>query len=334
MKIAILFDDVASRPAATPDESGVLEAVAAVEAALRAHAHETVRVPAGVDLAEWSAFLRETEPDLVFNLCEGLAGRSDGEVLAARRVEEMGLPMTGSPPASLALARRKDRVNSLLKTRGLPVPPWGLWEGFGRNSWASQWGIFPAIVKPAEEDASVGITQDSVVINQESLSLRMGEMGDLAPLLVQAYVGTREINAGIVGDQLLPLAEISFGDMPDGYHPIVGYEAKWSLGSREDLGTRPVVPAPLAPGLADRVRSLALEAWRAVGGEGYGRVDFRLTEPDTLHVLEVNPNPDLAPSAGLARMAEANGWSYSELLDRIVSEAAPKATTRAGRGDS
>lgn len=106
---------------------------------------------------------------------------------------------------------------------------------------------------------------------------------------------------------------------------MVGYEAKWAPGSPEDLGTRPVCPAVLAPEVASRARSLALEAWTAVGGRGYGRVDLRLTEPDTLHVLEVNPNPDLAPSAGLARMAAAAGWSYGELLQRILAEALPGA---------
>jgi D-alanine-D-alanine ligase len=323
MKIAILYDDVTSRPNATPDEKGVLESVEAVEKALLAHDHEAVRLPAGINLARWSTLLRDAEADLVFNLCEGLGGRSDGEVLAARVVEEMGLPMTGSRSPVLALARRKDQVNSLLESRGLPVPPWDLWSGFSRESWASGWGVFPAIVKPAAEDGSVGITQDSVVLDRESLAHRLWEAGEFAPLLVQAFVGAREINAGIVGDQVLPLSEILFSDLPEGHRPIVGYEAKWSLGSPEDQSTQPVCPASLPPSLAEQIKALARKAWSAVGGEGYGRVDFRLTEPDTLHILEVNPNPDLGPSAGLARMAEVFGWSYSALLDRIVCEAAP-----------
>jgi D-alanine-D-alanine ligase len=321
VKVVILFDDVDSRPTATPDEMGVLEAVTAVEDALDSCGHESVRVPAGTNLARWSTLLREAGADLVFNLCEGLGGRSEGEVLAARVVEGMGLPMTGSPPSVLALARRKDRVNSLLVERGLPVPPWGLWNGFSRDSWASEWDVFPAIVKPAAEDGSVGITQDSVVSDRESLAHRMWEIGEFSPLLVQAFVGSREINAGIVGDQVLPLSEIVFSDLPARYHPIVGYEAKWSPGSPEDRGTRPVCPASLPPSLTGQIGSLAMQAWRAVGGAGYGRVDFRLTEPDILHVLEVNPNPDLAPSAGLARMASAQGWSYSTLVDQLLSEA-------------
>ncbi len=321
MKVAILFDDVASRPNASPDEIGVMAAVDATEAALRGSGNETVRIPAGPELASWSALLARSDPHAVFNLCEGLGGRSDGEVLAARVVEELGIPMTGSPSPALALARRKDRVNTLLEKRGLPVPTWAVWHGFDRPKWAEGWSHFPAIVKPAAEDGSVGITQESVVDSTDALAARLLEVAPLAPLLVQAFVGNREINVGVVGDTVLPLAEIVFHEMPSGFHPMVGYEAKWAEGSAEDLGTRPVCPALLSLEVEEEARRIALEAWGSVGGKGYGRVDIRLTEPDTLHVIEINPNPDLAPSAGLTRMARTQGWDYSALVERILAEA-------------
>ena len=321
MKVAILFDDVASRPAATPDELGVMEAVAATEEALRGSGHETVRIPAGQELEGWSALLRRSDPHAVFNLCEGLGGRSEGEVLAARVVEELGIPMTGNPSTVLALARRKDRVNAFLEESGLPIPPWAVWTGFERTRWASGWSHFPAIVKPAAEDGSVGITQESVVDSSEELASRLLDVATLAPLLVQAFVGSREINVGVVGDTVLPLAEIAFHELPPGFHPMVGYEAKWAEGSPEDLGTRPICPAPLSPKVAEEGRRMALKAWSAIGGRGYGRVDLRLTEPDSFQILEINPNPDLAPSAGLTRMARTQGWSYGTLVGRILAEA-------------
>ena len=375
MNVAVLFDDAEARPDATPDERGVLEAVDAAISVLRSLGHHPVLVPAGPDAAQagpdvtpvgadvtpvrpgaapagpdaapvradlpsWVRTLVELSPDVVLNLCEGLGGRSDGEILAARTVEALGLLLTGNPSGTLDLARRKDRVNALLEARGLPVPPWALWDGnavegattgSSPSPWhsspslalpvPSSWTLFPAIVKPASEDGSVGITQSSVVWSHEELARQLSASAAYAPLLVQAFVGTREINVGIVGDEILPLSEIVFKDLPPGHHPMVGYEAKWAPGSQEDRGTRPVCPAPLDGDVAARARELALEAWTAVGGRGYGRVDLRLTEPDTLHVLEVNPNPDLAPSAGLARMAAAAGWSYGELVGRILAEA-------------
>jgi D-alanine-D-alanine ligase len=263
---------------------------------------------------------------MVFNLCEGLGGRSEGEVLAAETVELLGLPMTGSSSAVLARARRKDLVNALLADRGLPVPAWTLWGGPGggqatAETFAAGWTTFPAIVKPAAEDGSVGIDQGAVVREAAALAFRLEAMKEAGPLMVQAFVGTREINAAILGREVLPLSEIVFEGLPEGNHPIVGYEAKWAPGSPEDLGTRPVCPADLPGALAARIRLTALKAWRALGGRGYGRVDFRLTPPDTIFVLEVNPNPDLSPSAGLARAAEAEGIRYRDLVGKILQEA-------------
>jgi D-alanine-D-alanine ligase len=326
MKVTILHDDVKGRPNATPDELGVLEAVEAVEEALEALAHEAIRLPAGEDVESWRPRLASNGTQVVFNLCEGLGGRSEGEVLAARIVEESGLPMTGSPSATLARSRQKDRVNALLKERGLPVPVWFLWSGVegarkGSLDLPAGWTSFPAIVKPAAEDGSVGIDQGAVVSDPVSLARRLEEMRDRSPLLVQAFVGTREINAAIIGREVLPLSEITFQGLPEGHHPIVGYEAKWVAGSLEDMGTRPVCPAPVPTAVASRVRLLALKAWRAVGGRGYGRVDFRLSPPDGLWILEVNPNPDLSPSAGLARAARVEGMSYRDLVDRVLQEA-------------
>lgn len=331
MKVAILYDDVFARRNATPDEWGVMEAVLGVEGALRDAGHATSRVPAGPRIQEWGDHLQALAPAVVFNLCEGLGGRSAGEVDAAAAVEELGIPLTGSPSTTLALARRKDRVNALLKSRGLPVPAWGAWagdEGETAGAFALSWGSFPAIVKPLAEDGSVGVDQGSVVKEALQLERRLEWMKTVGPLLVQSFVGTREINAGVVGREVLPLSEIVFDELPPGHHPLVGYEAKWSPGSPEDLGTRPVCPAPIPGSLAARMRLLALKAWQVVGGRGYGRVDFRFTPPDSVWILEVNPNPDLSPSAGLARAAGSGGLSFRNLVERILQEALPAPDVR------
>ena len=139
---------------------------------------------------------------------------------------------------------------------------------------------------------------------------------------MQEFLDGRELNVGILGDEVLPVAEIDFATMPPSHWRLVSYAAKWDAGSAEDLGSVARCPAPLDEELAGRARCLALEAWRAVDGSGYGRVDLRADGDGRLHVLEVNPNPDLSPVAGLARMASAAGYGYAELIDRIVREAA------------
>lgn len=314
MRVAILHDDVLGRSAATADELGVLEAVDAVDGALRELGHAAVRVPVGARPERWLAQLSGTGAELVFNLCEGVAGSSAGEVGVAAAVELLGLPMTGNRSDTLALARRKDRVNALLAAAGVPVPAWTV------AARLNGWDRFPAIVKPAAEDASVGITQASVAADRAALR-RVIHVSPHSPLLVQEFLPGRELNVGIVGERVLPVAEIEFAPL-EGSWPLVSYRAKWEVGCDEDLATTPRCPALLDEATAEAARALARAAWSVVEGRGYGRVDLRADSNGRLHVLEVNPNPDLAPSAGLTRMAKAAGWSYVDLIRTIVEEAA------------
>jgi D-alanine-D-alanine ligase len=267
----------------------------------------------------WLETLRRARAALVFNLCEGAGGSSAAEAHIAAFVELLGVPMTGSGAETLSFARRKDRVNAALAARGLPVPAWCTAHEIVPRSWTR----YPAIVKPAAEDASVGITQRSVARDAAELEAALAAARVHAPLLVQEYLEGRELNVGILGDEVLPISEIDFGTMPASHWRLVSYSAKWDAGSAEDLGSVPRCPAALDDALAARVRCLALEAWRAVDGRGYGRVDLRGDSADTFHVLEVNPNPDLAPGAGFARMAAVAGYDYATVIQRIVGEATP-----------
>jgi D-alanine-D-alanine ligase len=136
-------------------------------------------------------------------------------------------------------------------------------------------------------------------------------------VLVQRYVHGREVNVGILGDAVLPIAEIDFGRMPKGMWRIVTYRSKWEDGSDEDLGAAPQCPARLPAALAAQIRKIAVAAWRIVGGAGYGRVDLRIDVRGRPWILEVNANPDIAPDAGLARMAGVAGIDYGALVRQV-----------------
>ncbi len=319
MNVAILFDDVAARAEASPDERGVLASVDAVEAALRSASHDPTRVAISAPGGRWIERIERAAPDVVFNLCEGAAGVSAHEPRVAAVVELLGVPMTGSGAEALALARRKDRTNAILAAAGLRVPPWRVW----RAGEEPPGGVaYPAIVKPAGEDGSVAVGQASVVTDDAALRDAIGAAGSHAPLLVQAFVGSRELAVGFVGERVLPVTEMDFSTMPPGRRPIVTYDAKWAAGSVDDRGARPICPAQIPDGLHARLIRDARVAWDAVGGRGYGRVDFRLDDEGHVWVLEVNPNPDLDPEAGLARMARSAGLDYRALVELVLAEAA------------
>jgi D-alanine-D-alanine ligase len=269
-------------------------------------------VPVDHDLA-WFDEIRRA--DLVFNLCEGMGGVSRLEYPVAAAVELAGVPYTGTSSWTMTICHRKPVLNALLAGYGLPVPRWTV-PGHGDD--ATDF-LLPAIVKPAAEDASIGIEQGSVVATPEALRRRIALMQERhGEVVVQEYVPGREFNVGFVGAEILPISEIDFSDMPGGAWPIVSFAAKWHEDSDEFAGTQPVCPAAITPGVAAMLREVATAAWSAVEGKGYGRVDLRLDADGSPWVLEVNPNPDLSADAGLANMARATGWSYDELVSRIV----------------
>jgi D-alanine-D-alanine ligase len=248
-------------------------------------------------------------------MCEGIDGIAEMEPPVISVLELFGLAYTGSSSYTTSLCLRKHVVNALLAQASLPVPPW---ITLRRGDRIRSVG-YPAIIKPAAEDASIGVEQRSVVRTARALKLRIEAMHQtFDEVIVQRYVSGRELNVGIVGDTILPIAEIDFSAMPKGMWRMVTYRSKWETGSDEDLGAQPKCPAELTARSANEVRRVALEAWRLVGGHGYGRVDMRLDENGQPWILEVNSNPDIAPDAGLARMARTAGIEYATLVRTIT----------------
>ena len=311
MKIAILFDG-ASAFAETPDME-IIGTVDAVSASLATEGNSIVRIPVHPD-ARWIDRLRRARADFVFNLCESIDGVAALEPAVISVIELLGLPYSGSSSWTTSICLRKHVVNSALERSGLPIPKFAVVRRGGEIPSVG----FPAICKPAAEDASIGVEQRSVVRTSRELAERVSSMLERwDEVLVQKYVEGREVNVGIVGDAVLPIAEIDFGRMPKGMWRIVTYRSKWEDGSDEDVGSAPRCPARLPAALASQLRKIAVSAWRIVGGSGYGRVDLRIDERGRPWILEVNANPDFSPTAGLARMAGVAGIDYGALVRQI-----------------
>jgi D-alanine-D-alanine ligase len=282
-------------------------------------AHVVQLVPVDGDLTELRERLTEFEPDCAFNLCESLAGDTRLESAVPLILELLGVPFTGSPPDALRYALYKDRVKRRLVEAGIPTP-----RAVVMTRASDPCALdFPLIVKPVREDGSVGITSKSVVYDDAELRARVGEIVTTfrQPCLVEQFVPGRELNVALFGypaARVLPLSEIDFAGLPAGSPPIVCYDAKWNEGSPEDIGTRPVLHPQLPSNVAARVRRVAVEAFRAIGMRDYGRIDVRLAPSGVPYVIDVNPNCDLSPHAGMARAASAVGMDYSALVKLLV----------------
>ncbi|MEO8192884.1 MAG: hypothetical protein ABI681_03465 [Gemmatimonadales bacterium] len=311
MKICVLFDGM-SALGVNPDGL-ILESVEAIEHAIEDWGHQHVRIPVNPD-GRWVERVRRGKFDLAFNLCEGIEGIAAFEPLVISVLELFGIPFTGNSSATAALCLRKNVVNTILDKAGLPLPRWSL----ARRGEEPVGVGYPAICKPAAEDASIGIEQRSVVRSGRALAARLAAMHERwDEVIVQRYIDGREVNVGIVDGEILPVAEIHFGAMPRGMWKIVSYQSKWITGCEEDLGAKPSCPADLPEELTRELEVIALTAWQAVGGRGYGRVDLRIDQDGRPWLLEVNPNPDIAPDAGLARMARVAGMDYNALIRRV-----------------
>ncbi len=321
MKVAIIFD-AGSEEWTPQDVAAVVANVHEVRDVLRSRGHDVTLVPIRLGDLRWLS--RVSRADLIFNLCEGVNGHARFEDYVVGALELAGVPFTGCRHWAITIAHRKHVANTLLASAGVPIPAFTLAHG---NKLPAEFPL-PAIVKPAAEDASVGIDNGAICTSKKALKKRVAQMLEqFEEVLVQEYVAGREFNVGFVGRRMLPISEISF-NMPEGTWPIVSYAAKWVPGSAEDEGTVPVCPADIPADLAKRIGQVARQAWEYVAhSEGYGRVDLRIGESGQPYVLEVNPCPDLSANAGLARMARAFGWSYDDLVMQIVDEALARTQT-------
>jgi D-alanine-D-alanine ligase len=291
--------------------------------------HEAHLVPVDGDMHELRNRLVDLEPDCAFNLCESLAGDARLETAVPLLVELLGIPCTGSPPEALSQALYKDRVKARLEKAGVPTPASCVMARPDDPCHLP----FPLIAKPVREDGSAGITSRSVV--HDAVALRAVVESVVTafrqPCLVECFVPGRELNVALFGyptARVLPLSEIDFSRLPEGEPNIVSYEAKWNEGSVADEGTRPVLHPQLPPAVAARVRRVAVEAFRALGMRDYGRVDVRLSPAGIPYVVDVNPNCDLSPNAGMARAAAAVGIEYPALAKLLVRYALRRAVRR------
>ncbi len=310
-------------------EAGVLESVEAVASALEARGHRVRQLSVGSEVPEFLAALQSIRPpDVAVNLFEGLGGVGHGEAEITGLLELLGWPLTGSPAECLALVRHKPRTKWLLAGAGLPTPNFQLVsspEEIDSEALACLLDGGPAIVKPAHEDASLGIGSDSVVTELVELTALIDRVGRrYGPVLVERFIVGREFNAAAIALpdlQLLPLAEIEFSGLGRPGWQIVTYDAKWAIGSAADLSTPAQCPAQVTPEVAERISKAALAAFQITGCRDYARVDLRMDMQGEVFILEVNGNPDIGPTAGFARALRAGGISYEEFVDRLVRTA-------------
>ena len=308
-----------------------------IEAALRALGHEPSRVSVAADVDPVIAALRAANPAIVFNLAESFDGKSALESNVAALLNLLGLRYTGSSPAALLMAGDKSLTKKVLRYHEILTPQFatvyrGALDHVGDLT-------FPLIVKPPQEDASLGITSKSVVRDIREL---LGTMDALqrefqSPVLVEEFVEGREFYVGVLGNVTpvaLPVIELDFSAFPADRPKVASYEAKWGEGGTggtsetgaEFAGTKSIFPADVPAELLERMQRVAVESFNALRLRDYGRVDLRVTPKEEIYVIEVNPNCYLEQSGEFSRAAAESGIVHDALIARIVELAQGRYT--------
>lgn len=315
-KVLILIGELSDSSAA--DELDVLQQAKVVEEELINTGYDVERLSMGTDLSKTLRLINRSEADIVFNLVENIGGSAELIHIAPALLRSAGIPFTGAGAEAMLLTSNKVEAKRIMQLAGIPTPHFVL-----PGDQANPTGRY--IVKPVLEDASVGITDESIISGDIMAKLSLAAITGNRRVFAEEYIVGREFNisllAGTNGPEVLPPAEIIFRNFPADKPQIVGYRAKWDESSFEYINTlrRFDYEGDDAP-LLEEMKKLSADCWGLFGLKGYARVDIRVNEEGKPFVLEVNANPCIAPDAGFYAACMEAGMKFSEVLERIVSD--------------
>ncbi len=324
MKVVVLH----TKDAVDGEEDPVL---GQLDQALRNGGHEPRRVMVDAAVEPVVHELTSDRPDIVINLAESFAGKSALESSVAGLLNLIDLRYTGSSPAGLMVAGDKTLSKKVLLFHGIKTPQF-VTVYRGMVDWAGDVD-FPLIVKPPQEDASLGITHKSIVRDVKELLEKIAELQSeyQQPALAEQFVEGREFYVGVLGNanaRALPIIELDFSRFPADRPRIASWAAKWgdegdSKGA-EFEGSESIFPDNLPDELRAKMQKVAVEAFHALRLRDYARVDMRVTDAGDVFVIEVNPNCYLEAKSEFARAAERDGLPYDALIAQIVELAAAR----------
>lgn len=265
--------------------------------------------------------LEKLKPELIFNFVESVEGVSTMESCLAGIYELLNIAYTGNDPIALGNCLNKERTKNILRSFDIKTPA-SFTLRYGKSLSKKELKLqFPVITKLLTEDASIGISENSVVNNLKELEKQINvlQKNYKQDIIIEEYIEGRELNVAILGKVIMPISEIDFSGLPNRLPKIVTYESKWVEESIYYKHTTPKCPAKISSSVKNKIEKTALAAFEAMGCRDYARVDIRLSKDNIPYVIEVNPNPDISTDSGFVRAAKVAGISYNELLYRIAS---------------
>lgn len=294
-----------------------------VVSTLRKLGHEVQPLGVKSDLGVIRSAIDDWKPHIAFNLLEEFDGVAVYDQHVVSYLELLHMPYTGCNPRGLMLARDKALTKKVLSFHRIPYPEF-IEVPQGRAVKRPKWLTFPLIVKSVNEEASLGISQASIVEDDDKLSERVAfihkSVGSGA--LIERFIEGREFYVGVIGNgylQVLPVWELIMDKLPDDAKRIATERVKWSRKYQAKYGITSREAKNLPEGKAEDIQHLAKRVYRALGLSGYARIDMRMDAEGELYVLEANPNPQIAHDEDFADSAEKADYHYKELLQELLN---------------
>ncbi|MBK5255870.1 MAG: D-alanine--D-alanine ligase [Vicinamibacteria bacterium] len=334
--LVLVQKDLIPPEEATPDEvaGAPWKMEYSIVKTLRALGHTPIPLEVESNLGVIREAIDVSRPQIAFNCLESFDNVATWDANVVGYLEMLKLPYTGCNSRGLLLGRDKSLAKTLLSYHRIPVPRF-LIVSRGRKAKRPQRLTFPLFVKSLTLDASIGISQASVVETDAQLVDRVAFIHESigTDALVEQYVEGRELYVGILGNrriEALPVWELSFDKMPEESRNIATERLKWSLAYQKKHGIDSG-PAVLEPEAAKAIQELCKRAFRILMMSGCARVDLRITAQGRAYVIEANPNPQLSPDEDFAQSSLAAGIKYPALIQRLLSLGLRFDTTRAER---
>jgi D-alanine-D-alanine ligase len=334
-RVLILFDTDGEPPASQDYKKEVEssdEAEFDVARALTQKGHQVRLFGFRDSLDQLTQGLRAEPADVVFNLSERFRGQSGLDYTVGAVLEMLDMPYTGASSEGLMLARDKSLTKKVLAYEGIRIPHFMVCHHGAPTQRPSDLR-FPLIVKPLDEDASVGIAQASVVRDDDALKERVAFIHEKfdTDAIVEEFIAGRELYIGVMGNNPpipLPPIEMVFSTDSTVESRIATFKAKWSVKYRESRGIQNEIAKNLSNEVRQRLAEVAVRAYQAAGLRDYGRIDVRLAHDDAIYVVEANPNPYLADGEDLAWAAEEGGNLYPDFIEKIAEMAIGRGKKR------
>lgn len=290
---------------------------------LRSLGHEVRPLGVSDDLGKIRRMIRDWKPHVAFNLLEEFHGVAIYDQHVVSYLELMKQHYTGCNPRGLMLSHDKGLCKQVLTYHRIPTPKFTLFPR-GRKCHPPKRLKYPMFVKSVIEEASLGISQASIVHSPAKLIERVQFVHEqlATDAIAEEYIEGRELYVGVIGNrrlQTLPVWEMLFTRKPDNVPNIATAKIKWDTEYQEKLGIETSAARDISPAIAQKIERLCKRIYRSLSLSGYARMDLRMTEAGDIYVLEANPNPYLADGEDFAESARVVGLEYPELLQRIIT---------------